>query len=75
MSAETRKTIAYWFFLILGIILLVMQLIKYHKETLELSVEELIICGVASTMVINPMAIAEMFKRIITTKYGKRNDA
>lgn len=75
MSSETRKTIAYWFFLTLGIILLLMQAWKYYQGTLELSLEELIVCAVSSTMLVNPIAIADMFKRIVTTKYGKRDDA
>lgn len=74
MSQNTRKQIAYWFMLLLGIGLLCLQFKKYFFNTLELSVEEFIVTMVAVVLTINPLFFLESLQKFINSKYGKNTD-
>jgi hypothetical protein len=75
MSIQQRRNIAYWFLLIAGIALISMQIYKYFIGTLELSIEELIVCLVATTLVISPKLILESIEKFINSKYGNKNES
>nr|WP_315245172.1 hypothetical protein [uncultured Flavobacterium sp.] len=74
MSRNTRRQIAYWFMLVLGIALLSFQFKKYFDNTLELKYEEVIVTVIAICMVLNPLSLLELIKTIVNQKYGKNND-
>jgi len=63
MSIQQRRNIAYWFLLIAGIALISMQIYKYFIGTLILSVEELIVCLVATTLIVSPKLILESMEK------------
>lgn len=75
MSANTRRTIAYWFMLILGIGLMTLQFSKYYDNTLELKIEEFIVTMVSVVMILNPLFIIDSLRKFINSKYGKSNES
>ncbi|WP_445458419.1 hypothetical protein [Flavobacterium sp. HNIBRBA15423] len=75
MSLNTRRTIAYWFMLILGIGLLMLQFSKYYTNTLELKIEELIVSLVAIVMTVNPLFIIDSLRKFFNSKYGKNDES
>lgn len=75
MSLNQRRNIAYWFLLLAGIALISMQVYKYFIGTLELTVEELIVSLVATTLVVSPKLILENIEKFINSKYGNKNES
>lgn len=75
MSLSQRRNIAYWFLLLAGIALISMQVYKYFIGTLELTVEELIVSIVATTLVVSPKLILESIEKFINSKYGNKNES
>ena len=75
MSLNQRRNIAYWFLLIAGIALISMQIYKYFIGTLILTIEELIVCLVATTLVVSPKLILESIEKFINSKYGNKNES
>ena len=75
MSLNQRRNIAYWFLLLAGIALISMQVYKYFIGTLELTVEELIVSLVATTLVVSPKLILESIEKFINSKYGNKNES
>ena len=74
MSFSQRRNIAYWFLLLAGIVLISMQVYKYFIGTLELTIEELIVSLVATTLVVSPKLILESIEKFINSKYGNKNE-
>lgn len=74
MSLSQRRNIAYWFLLLAGIALISMQVYKYFIGTLELTIEELIVSLVATTLVVSPKLILESIEKFINSKYGNKNE-
>lgn len=75
MSLSQRRNIAYWFLLLAGIALISMQVYKYFIGTLELTIEELIVSLVATTLVVSPKLILENIEKFINSKYGNKNES
>lgn len=75
MSLSQRRNIAYWFLLLAGIALISMQVYKYFIGTLELTIEELIVSLVATTLVVSPKLILESIEKFINSKYGNKNES
>lgn len=75
MSLSQRRNIAYWFLLLAGISLISMQVYKYFIGTLELTIEELIVSLVATTLVVSPKLILENIEKFINSKYGNKNES
>ncbi|MBC7847262.1 MAG: hypothetical protein H7Y10_12295 [Flavobacterium sp.] len=74
MSINTRRKVAYWFMLILGIGLLCLQFKKYYFNTLEFSIEEFIVTMVAVVMAINPLFFLESLSKFINSKTNEKNE-
>ena len=68
MSIRLRQQIAYWVFLVAGIILLGVQIRKYYLNTLVLSLEEVIVTCVAVALTINPKFILNGINKIIDSR-------
>lgn len=75
MSLSQRRNIAYWFLLLAGIALIVMQAIKYWNGTLDLKLEEAIVTLVAVTLALAPKLILESIEKFINSKYGNKNES
>lgn len=75
MSLSQRRNVAYWFLLLAGIALISMQVYKYFIGTLELTIEELIVSLVATTLVVSPKLILESIEKFINSKYGNKNES
>lgn len=65
MSKETQKKIAYWFFLLAGIIGITIQIYKYVNNDLELSFANGIVTTVFSMFILRPTILIDAFKMII----------
>lgn len=65
-----RYQIGYWFFLILAIVGLSVQMYKYIIDELTLNYQELILTSVLSLFVIRPMVIADLISLIVKRKYN-----
>jgi len=74
MSINSRRKIAYWFMLLLGIGLLCLQFKKYYFNTLEFSIEEFIVTMVAVVMAINPLFFLESLAKFINSKTNEKNE-
>lgn len=65
MSARTRKEIALWIILIFGTVLTGFQIYKYATNTLQYRYEELIILTIAIAMMIYPIFLLNIAKKIV----------
>lgn len=71
MSYNQKRILGTWLLLILGVVLIAMQLVKYWNGTLKLELEELIVTTVATTLVISPRLILESIEKFIGSKVKK----
>jgi len=74
MSRQIKRKIAYWFMLLLGILIMVMQVRKYFLGTLEMKWEELIVFTIGFCLVWNPLSIVGLIQTVINSKYGKNTN-
>jgi hypothetical protein len=75
MSVEQRRSIMYWFTLLAGIAILVMQIYKYFTNTLELTIENGIVSAFAIVLMRNPNMLANGVKSFITSKTNDKNES
>ena len=75
MSLNQRRNIAQWIFLLAGISLIGMQIVKYWNGTLELKIEEAIVSIFAVTLALMPKLILESIEKFINSKYGNKNES
>ena len=68
MSTELRRTIMYWFTLLAGIAIVVMQIYKYFNDSLELTIEEGCVTIFAVVLMKNPNIFSDGFKAFIKKK-------
>lgn len=73
MSLQQRRAIMYWFTLILGIIILIMQLYKYFTGKIELTIEEACVSGFALLLMRNPNILSDGLKSFINSKTNDKN--
>ena len=71
MSIKTRREIAYWFLLLLGMTLNAFQTYKYLTNQLEYSSLELIVLIVGLAFNFAPKDLLNLFKKLITKKIEK----
>lgn len=64
----TRLSIAEWFCLIAGIAIITLQIVKYFKGTLELTISEVIVTIVAGLLMFAPRALAQAGRKILHKK-------
>ena len=74
MSLSQRRNIAYWFLLLAGISLIVMQVTKYWNGTLDLKIEEGIVTLVAVTLALAPKLILESIEKFVNSKTNGKNE-
>lgn len=74
MSAKTRNEIAYWFMLIVGGFLMLLQLKKYYLNELEFTAGEMIVNVISVAFMIFPRFILNMANKIITNKKTNENN-
>jgi hypothetical protein len=66
MSQAQRTEIMKWLTLIIGFAILVLQVYKYFKNTLELNINEVVLTAVAGVLMRNPYSLIDLL--------NKRND-
>lgn len=71
MSIKTRREIAYWFLLLLGMTLNAFQTYKYLTNQLEYSSLELIVLIVGLAFNFAPKYLLNLFEKLITKKIEK----
>ena len=69
MSSSTRKEIAYWFMLIIGIGIMLIQFYRYATNTLSYTTAEMIMNVISVAFMIFPKFILNMAEKVITKKY------
>lgn len=68
MSQNFKTALKYWFWLIVGILLISIQVYKYVVNTLEFNAKEAIILFVGLMFMIKPTAIPDLILKI----FGKK---
>ncbi len=69
MSSSTRKEIAYWFMLLIGIGIMLIQFYRYATNTLSYTTAEMIMNVISVAFMIFPKFILNMTEKVITKKY------
>lgn len=68
MSQNFKTAVKYWFWLIVGIILISIQVYKYIENTLEFTTKEAVILFVGLMFMIRPTAIPNLILKIFVKK-------
>lgn len=66
MSQSQRTEIMKWFTLIVGFAILILQVYKYMNDTLDLTINEVVLTAVAVILMRNPYSLIDLL--------NKRND-
>lgn len=74
MSIQQRREVMYWFTLLVGMAILVMQLVKFFTGKLELTIEEGCVSAFAIVLMGNPNIISNGLKAFINAKTGEKNE-
>jgi len=74
MSVQQRRAVMYWFTLIAGIAIIIMQIYKYFSGKLELTIEEGIVSAFAIVLMRNPNVLADGVKSFISSKTNEKNE-
>ena len=68
MSLKQRREIAFWFMMIVGMAITMIQLYRYSTNTLSYTTAEMIMNIVAVAFMILPKFILNMAEKLITKK-------
>lgn len=68
MSNTTRREIAYWFMLIIGIGIMLIQFYRYATNTLSYTSSEMIMNIISVAFMIFPRFILKIAEKVITRK-------
>ncbi len=68
MSQNFKTVLKYWFWLLVGIALISIQVYKYYDNTLEFNFQEAIVLFVGLMFMIKPTALPDLIVKLI----GKR---
>ena len=68
MSLKTRREIAYWFMLIIGIGIMLIQFYRYATNTLSYTTAEMLMNVISVAFMIFPRFILNMAEKVITRK-------
>jgi len=74
MSLKQRREIAYWFMLLIGIGITVIQFYRYATNTLSYTTPEMIMNIVAVAFMIFPKFILNMAEKIVNNKCKNENN-
>ena len=69
MSIKTRREVAYWFMLIIGVGIMSIQFYRYATNTLSYTTAEMIMNVISVAFMIFPRFILNMAEKVITKKY------
>lgn len=68
MSQNFKTALKYWFWLVIGILLISIQVYKYFTNTLEFAPKEAIVLFVGLMFMIKPTAIPDLLLKIFNKK-------
>lgn len=74
MSLKQRREIAYWFMLLIGIGITIIQFYRYATNTLSYTTPEMIMNIVAVAFMIFPKFILNMAEKIVNNKCKNENN-
>ena len=69
MSLKTRREVAYWFMLLIGIGIMLIQFYRYATNMLSYTTEEMIMNVISVAFMIFPKFILNIAEKVITKKY------
>jgi len=68
MSQNLKTVLKYWFWLIIGILLISIQVYRYFTNTLEFGVKEAVVLFVSLMFMIKPTALPDLILKV----FGKK---
>lgn len=68
MSQNFKTALKYWFWLIVGILLISIQVYKYFTDTLEFTTKEAVILFVGLMFMIRPTALPDLILKLFKKK-------
>lgn len=74
MSLNQRREIAFWFLMIIGMAITVVQFYRYATNTLSYTTSEMIMNLIAVAFMIFPRWILNVAEKIVTNKKSKSNE-
>ena len=74
MSLKQRREIAYWFMLLIGIGITIIQFYRYATNTLSYTTPEMIMNIVAVAFMIFPKFILNMAEKLVNNKCKNENN-
>ena len=64
MSTETRKVVAYWFFLIIGMAGVLFQMFEFITDRIQFSWNEMLVTSFFSVFIFRPTVLMDLFEFI-----------
>lgn len=74
MSIKQRREIAFWFMMIVGMAITIVQFYRYATNTLSYTTAEMIMNLIAVAFMIFPRWILNVAEKVITTKKNENNE-
>jgi len=74
MSIKQRREIAYWFMLLIGIGITIVQFYKYATNTLSYTTAEMVMNIIAVAFMLFPRWILNVAEKVITSKKNETNE-
>jgi hypothetical protein len=68
MSQNFRTKLKYWFWLVIGIVLISIQVYRYTIDTLEINTKEGIVLLIGLMFMIKPTAIPDLLLKMLNKK-------
>jgi hypothetical protein len=68
MNQKIKNALKYWFWLLIGIILISIQVYKYYSNTLEFNVQEAVVLFVGLMFMIRPTALPDLIYKFFGRK-------
>ena len=68
MSLKTRREVAYWFMLLIGIGIMLIQFYRYATNTLSYTTAEMVMNVIAAAFMTYPRFILKMAEKVIIKK-------
>lgn len=74
MSAAQRREVAYWFMLLIGIGIMLVQFYRYATNTLSYTAAEMVVNVIAVAFMIFPKFILNMAEKLVNNKCKNENN-
>jgi hypothetical protein len=68
MNQKLKTALKYWFWLLVGIVLITIQVHKYYSNTLSFNVQEAIVLFIGLMFMIRPTALPDLIYKFLGRK-------